>query len=183
MSYLVGSTTRVSHAGRCPVRGSAYGLRARTLNRADVPGHWGHTSGTRAIRRSSMLLLDESRSWLARRLAAVLDEDEPSVELGAHYRNARGAGARRGCGPRPRSHGSAERGRRSLERGAYATRAMRRLPPGDWPRWRAEGASRKRMPFEQMRLSMCWCRESLEPSRRSASRRSPSATSALRAAR
>jgi len=31
MSYLVGSTTRVSHAARCPVRGSACGLRARTL--------------------------------------------------------------------------------------------------------------------------------------------------------
>ena len=43
--------------------------------------------------------------------------------------------------------------------------------------------SRKRMPSEQMQLSICSCRESLEPSQRSASRRSPSATSASRAAR
>jgi hypothetical protein len=38
------------------------------------------------------------------------------------------------------------------------------------------------MPSEQMQLSICSCRESLEPSPRSASRRSPPATSASRAA-
>jgi hypothetical protein len=42
-------------------------------------------------------------------------------------------------------------------------------------------ASRKRMPSEQMQLSICSCRESLEPSARSAARRSPPATSASRA--
>ena len=46
-----------------------------------------------------------------------------------------------------------------------------------------QGASRKRMPSEQMQLSICSCRESLEPSPRSASRRSPPATSASRASR
>jgi hypothetical protein len=44
------------------------------------------------------------------------------------------------------------------------------------------GASRKRMPSEQMQPSICSCHESLEPSPRSASRRSPPATSASRAA-
>src|SRR6266511_1171622 len=34
-----------------------------------------------------------------------------------------------------------------------------------------EGASRKRMPSEQMQLSICSCRELFEPSPRSASRR------------
>jgi hypothetical protein len=52
----------------------------------------------------------------------------------------------------------------------------------DWARGDC-AASRKRMPSEQMQLSICSCRESLEPSPRSASRRSPPATSASRAAR
>ena len=52
----------------------------------------------------------------------------------------------------------------------------------DWARGDC-AASRKRTPSEQMQLSICSCRESLEPSPRSASRPSPPATSASRAAR
>jgi hypothetical protein len=38
-----------------------------------------------------MLLLDESRSWSARRLAAALDESERCEARGTDYRNARRA--------------------------------------------------------------------------------------------
>jgi hypothetical protein len=75
------------------------------------------------------------------------------------------------------------RARRTHSRRAPVADLARSLPRARPAERRAGGASRKRMPSEQMRLSICSCRESLERSPRSASRRSAPATFASRAVR
>ena len=75
------------------------------------------------------------------------------------------------------------RARRTHSRRAPVADLARSLPRARAAERRAGGASRKRMPSEQMRLSICSCRESLERSPRSASRRSAPATFASRAVR
>ena len=75
------------------------------------------------------------------------------------------------------------RARRTHARRAPVADLARSLPRARPPERREGGASRKRMPSEQMLLSICSCRESLERSPRSASRRPAPATFASRAAR
>jgi hypothetical protein len=79
--------------------------------------------------------------------------------------------------------GAPSSGRRSQRVAAVPLHAGAVGPPRGADIVALEGASRRRMPSEQMQLSTCSCRESLEPSQRSASRRSPPATSASRASR
>lgn len=75
------------------------------------------------------------------------------------------------------------RARRTHARRAPVADLARSLPRALPAERRAGGASRKQMPSEQMLLSICSCRESLERSPRSASRRPAPATFASRAAR
>jgi hypothetical protein len=87
-------------------------------------------------------------------------------------------------GSAPRSgETNRRRARRTHSRRAPVADLARSLPRARPAERRAGGASRKRMPSEQMRLSICSCRESLERSPRSASRRSAPATFASRAVR
>ena len=124
------------------------------------------TSGVRADGKLS------GRSWIIDGLAASMD-----VELQQHRKKPASS---RASGPILGSATGPSRAARDSSRcGSCRGRAVSSVARGHC----LQGASRKRMPSEQMQQSICSCRESLGPSSRSAAPLSLPATSGSRASR